>query len=77
MISANVENISRGGAAIVGADLSAGTRGTMSIEALGFASPFEVRAADGRTIRLRFDLDEQAANRLEDALRRTSLTRAA
>ncbi len=64
-VSARLVNLSAGGARVEdGPALGAGARGTLSIDGLGFALPFSVRATDGGGISLAFALEPGQGERV-------------
>jgi methyl-accepting chemotaxis protein len=75
---ATVADLSEGGALIRGGPaLSTGSRGTLDVDRIGVKLPFVVRAADGETLRLAFNLDAATAGHFAQKLEQLAVRRAA
>ncbi|HUB12152.1 MAG TPA: methyl-accepting chemotaxis protein [Acetobacteraceae bacterium] len=76
--AARIMDLSDKGAALTGAPaLPAGTRGSLSADALGMPLPFVVRDSDGELLHLAFELDAAAAARFQGTAARLAQRRAA
>jgi hypothetical protein len=63
-VSARVTDISEGGAWLAEApDLPVGSRGSLSIDRVGFPLPFTVQAAHNGTLHIAFSFDAATAER--------------
>jgi len=76
--SGRVADLSEHGAYVRGArSVVAGSRGTLTMDEVDFALPFNVRAADDEGLHLAFELDEAAAAKFRPNLARLAARRAA
>jgi methyl-accepting chemotaxis protein len=75
---ARVADLSERGAHIRGGPwLPPGTRGTVTIDGVGFALPFNVRAAEGDGLHVAFELDEATAGKFRSMPERLAKRKAA
>lgn len=75
---AHVQDLSKRGASVRCNDAAnAGGRGTLDIDGVGFALPFNVRSTEGDTMHIAFDLDAATAVRFESMVERLVMRHAA
>jgi methyl-accepting chemotaxis protein len=76
--AARLDNLSEGGAHVVGGPtLPIGSRGTLSVDGVGFSLPFTVRSSDGGSLGLALALDEATAASFSGVPERLARRRAA
>jgi methyl-accepting chemotaxis protein len=76
--TARVIDMSSGGAQVSGGpELTVGSRGTLSVDGVGFPLPFSVKASGGGSLRLEFALDAAAAASFQSVTERLGRRRAA